>query len=470
MKYSLSKFATVITIALVAVIALFSIVTASISTAQNSTTTPVADSAMCSQILTNVEQHLSQDCNNIDKDHVCYGNDTIKVELQNTNGQVSFAKPGDVAPIDNIKSLTAGPLNPDNGDWGVAVLKLQTDNLAETTAGQAATVILYGDTTLTSNGTAVPTQAATAAATPALCQGTATRQTLLRKKPDLGQPSIQTITANESIKASARTADGKWTFVESNNQSGWIPTTSLKLAGAAQSLSVDDPNKIASLPGLNALYFTTNISAQSSCQDIPPSGMLVQSPTGHKINFSLNGAKVTMGSSLLFVTEPNGDVAVLVIEGQGTIQIGDRTLTLTGSQVAKFNALTNTLQRGDLATLLPDFGLKLGTDSSGKPIVLLDSLEKLFGALDLQLPTDIDLRPFIPPAATPVPTAALSCTSRTFNSNGTVCVPGIGDVPCNHNGVCDNGEHYFICPEDCGAPIPANPKDHQPAPMNTPIP
>src|SRR5262249_16044804 len=151
---------------------------------------------------------------------------------------------------------------------------------------------------------------------------------------DLTQPSVETLAANDSLKANARTADGTWTFVEANGKTGWIPSRSLKLECDAKSLLVDDPNKVASLPGLNALYFSPNIGAQASCKDIPPSGMLIQSPTGHKINFELNGVKVTMGSTLLFVTKPNGDVEVLVVEGQGTLQIGGRTLTLNPSQVA----------------------------------------------------------------------------------------------------------------------------------------
>src|ERR1041385_6886286 len=173
MLKSYSRVTIVSIIVLVGSVVLFSIWNTPVSTAETATATPSADSQQCTQILTNVEQHLSQDCNNMDRDHVCYGNDTIKVELQNTNGQVSFAKPGDVAPLDTVKSMTAGPLNPETGDWGVAVLKVQTDNLAETTAGQAATFILYGDTTITSNGNTVSsaaTPAATAPATAAVCQ------------------------------------------------------------------------------------------------------------------------------------------------------------------------------------------------------------------------------------------------------------------------------------------------------------
>src|SRR6266436_3766532 len=208
MRYSFSRLAMVGVVVLVALVVLFSIWDTTVTTAQTSTTTPVADTQVCTQILTNVEQHLSQDCSNMDRDHVCYGNNTIKVELGGANGQLSFAKPGDVVPLDTIKSLTAGPLNPDTGDWGVAVLKVQTNNLAETTAGQAATFILYGNTTLTSNGTTVATAAATSAAPAAVCQGTVSRQTLLRKKPDLSQPSVQTLAANDAVKASARTQDG----------------------------------------------------------------------------------------------------------------------------------------------------------------------------------------------------------------------------------------------------------------------
>src|SRR5882724_3571901 len=177
MRHRYSRQVVLGVILLVGALVLFSVWNTSVTTAQTSTTTPSADNQQCTQILTNVAQHLSQDCNNMDRDHVCYGNSTIKVELDNANGQTSFAKPGDVVPLNSIKSLTAGPLNPDTGDWGVAVLKVQTNNLAETTAGQAATFILYGNTTLTSNGTTVASSAATPAPTAAVCQGTVSRQT-----------------------------------------------------------------------------------------------------------------------------------------------------------------------------------------------------------------------------------------------------------------------------------------------------
>lgn len=462
MRYSFSKVSAIGVSVLIICVVMFSVWGVGNTTAQ--TGTPSADSALCTQILTNVAQHLSQDCNNMDRDHVCYGNNTIKVDLQNADGQ-TFAKPGDVVPLDTIKSLSAGALNPETGDWGVAVLKVQTDNLAETTAGQAATFILYGNTTITNNNDAAATPAATdSSSAAAVCNGTVSRQTLLRKKPDLTQPGVTTLKASDAVKATARNQAGNWTFVEADGKSGWLPTTSVKLECDAKSLSVDDPNKIASLPGMNAFYFSTNIGAQSSCQDIPPSGMLIQSPTGHKISFNLNGVKVTMGSSLLFVTKPNGDVEVVVIEGQGTLQVGGKTLVLSPSQAATVNSTSNKLQRGDLATLLPDFGLKAGVDDQGKPIILLDSLQKLFDALGLDLPTQILLRPLILVQPTAVPTAVTSCGSRTLNANGTVCIPGVGIVPCNRNGVCDAGEHYYICPEDCAAPIPAN-KNPKPNPM-----
>src|SRR5258707_12134342 len=123
MRYSFSRLAMVGVVVLVALVVLFSIWDTTVTTAQTSTTTPVADTQVCTQILTNVEQHLSQDCSNMDRDHVCYGNNTIKVELGGANGQLSFAKPAEVLPRDPIKPLTAGPLNPDTGDWGVAGCK-----------------------------------------------------------------------------------------------------------------------------------------------------------------------------------------------------------------------------------------------------------------------------------------------------------------------------------------------------------
>src|SRR5258706_6343791 len=143
MSYSFSRIAMVGVVVLVALVVLFSIWDTTVTTAQTSTTTPVADTQVCTQILTNVEQHLSQDCSNMDRDHVCYGNNTIKVELGGANGQLSFAKPGDVVPLDTIKSLTAGPLNPDTGDWGVAGVKSPSQQSGEGNVGGDADLHVF---------------------------------------------------------------------------------------------------------------------------------------------------------------------------------------------------------------------------------------------------------------------------------------------------------------------------------------
>src|SRR5258708_37776054 len=201
MRYSFSRLAMVGVVVLVALVVLFSIWDTTVTTAQTSTTTPVADTQVCTQILTNVEQHLSQDCSNMDRDHVCYGNNTIKVELGGANGQLSFAKPGDVVPLDTIKSLTAGPLNPDTGDWGVAVLKVQTNNLAETTAGQAATFILYGNTTPTSNGTTVATAPAPTPAPAAGWPGNVSRPSSVAQKPAPSPPPGATPAPHGAVTA-----------------------------------------------------------------------------------------------------------------------------------------------------------------------------------------------------------------------------------------------------------------------------
>ena len=81
---------------------------------------------------------------------------------------------GDVVPITSITSITTSPLSPDTNKWGLAVFKVRAD-VPNSTANQAVTFIVYGNTTLTNKTTVASGGAVPAAA----CKGTTSRVTSL---------------------------------------------------------------------------------------------------------------------------------------------------------------------------------------------------------------------------------------------------------------------------------------------------
>src|SRR5262245_19190233 len=141
----------------------------------NPTTAQASSTTACSQLLSNVQAHLASGCQAIGPDEVCYGNRQISVEYMAAGGQATFQKEGDIALLNTIKALKAGPLNPDSGEWGVAVIKAQTTNLAGTTGGQVVTFIVYGDTTISGQAASIGSDGQPTASV--TCHGTPTRST-----------------------------------------------------------------------------------------------------------------------------------------------------------------------------------------------------------------------------------------------------------------------------------------------------
>ncbi len=419
----------------------------------------------CAQILTDVQQHLTDGCIALDKDLICYGNHSVKVEFQDSsNSNLRFNDIGDTAPVKLIKSVHTSPLNLNQEEWGLVVLKMQATNLPNTTAGQTVTFIVYGDTTL-NNLTApaadqtAPTPTTTSAG--GNCTATVSRATYLRGKPVFNANKEALLQPNTPLTLTERTADGQWAFAQAQANTGWVSASTLKSSCNLNGLPVTDPNVVAGLPGLNAFYFSTAISPQALCSDIPSAGLLIQAPGGRKVNFKANGADITLGSTVILSAQPNGPMTLSVIQGQASITVNGVTQLINeGWQSTVQLGGPNGLQAVKPPTL-PRFITNLNIRLFS--ILTLCNAAKAAG---INIPCAIPRAapPPAPPSApttTANPAAAGNCNVRTFLPNGLVCIPNLGVVPCNRDGICNNGEHSYICPEDCGAPpvpLPLQPK------------
>src|SRR5262245_49490721 len=90
-----------------------------ISNAQ-ATGTPTA--LKCDQIVPLAMKNLSSSCNSLDKDQICYGNNSISVEFLESadSSKLQFSQVGDTIPLSALKSITTSPLDLKSGKWGLA--------------------------------------------------------------------------------------------------------------------------------------------------------------------------------------------------------------------------------------------------------------------------------------------------------------------------------------------------------------
>lgn len=117
------------------------------SSSSNLTATAVAErNASCQAVIDRAIQASGDSCGDTGSNRVCYGNTTIKADLQPGVTQ-RFSERGDIIPVGDLSRLTASPLNLDGKEWGIAVFKLIA-NLPRSLPGETVTMVVFGNATL----------------------------------------------------------------------------------------------------------------------------------------------------------------------------------------------------------------------------------------------------------------------------------------------------------------------------------
>jgi len=90
----------------------------------NLTVTAMAErNASCQVLIDRTIQASDSFCNDTTSNTACYGNNTLKAELA-PNADQRFSERGDKIAVNELRRLSAAPLNLDNNEWGIAVFKV----------------------------------------------------------------------------------------------------------------------------------------------------------------------------------------------------------------------------------------------------------------------------------------------------------------------------------------------------------
>ncbi len=71
-----------------------------------------------------------------------------------------------------------------------------------------------------------------------------------------------------------------------------------------------------------------------ACEELPESGVLIQSPRGERIEMTLNGVDVSLGSTMHVTASQNDDMILSLLEGSATItSMGETRILIPGAEV-----------------------------------------------------------------------------------------------------------------------------------------
>jgi hypothetical protein len=279
--------------------------------------------ADCPTIIKNALDATNKLCSTTGRNQACYGSINLSAAAQADASSFTFAKPGDLVSVDDIKSLTLSSLDTKTDAWGVALIKLQAD-LLDAQPQQNVTLALFGDVQVDN------------AVKPTVTLDVTTKQAAnVRQTSSKTAAVAASAKANTAFVADGRSEDSAWLRVHSDDATiqGWISAPLVKSDGDLNSLAVVN----ADAPRLNpmqAFHLQTGLG-DAPCGDASDSGVLIQAPKGATpISLTVNNATITLDSTAYIQAKSDGDMTINILQGQGIITAADTTVIApAGSRV-----------------------------------------------------------------------------------------------------------------------------------------
>lgn len=367
------------------------------------------ESQLCTPFIEQALAEVGDGCSGLARNSVCYGFNRVDATFNDAVAPDFFSQPADRAALAEISQLRTVPLSMDRQEWGIAVMSVQA-NVPGTLPGQAVTFVLVGDASL-DNGVA-PEDARTEEVEPIAV--TAATNANIRSGPGINANVVGGVVAGTVLEADGVSGDLGWLRIIYANAPAWI---SRSVVGA-----VDGLDGLPVVEGdwqtpMQAFYFRTG-TGQPECTDFAPAALIIQGPERVDVNLTMNGAEVTVGSTIV-LTQPDADtLKCTVIDGAVhfpsglTVPTGfavEATLNEAGEVVSNwggFHAMTDR-ELNELSFLngLPDdlFNYPVELPTRAEIQALQSAVNR---ALATPLPTatpDIPLEPTIPADATQGP-------------------------------------------------------------------
>jgi hypothetical protein len=268
----------------------------------------LAQGNACEEILLPTLEQVSDICQSIERNEICYGNNEVQASF-NGDSAIAFANPADRAPVPMLNSLHTSAYDSTTGRFGVAVMKVQTSNIPNTIPGQVLTFLLMGEVGI--ENAVLPEEAFVPVEPIEVFTLTAAN---IRYEPNSSSGVAWSVAANTSLAVDARNEAGDWLRVVGTAQTAWVSTTVLVQNEAMSSLPVYSRS---SRTAMQAFYFTAGIG-RPSCEQAS-NQLIIQGPQGVETTLTINGAELRIGSTIS-VTKPSENVLrIAVLDGSAVV-------------------------------------------------------------------------------------------------------------------------------------------------------
>ncbi len=268
------------------------------------------DNSTCPALVEEALTDIGSNCNAVDRNNVCYGFNRVDSAFFQPQPEGFFSVPADRAGLSEVESIQTTPLDSADQLWGVAVMNVQA-NVPGGLPGQAAVFLLYGDVQV--DNAVSPDQA--------FIPGSVVNVKALvtangRSGPGTNYNVVIGIPINAEMSADALNEDGTWVRVLYNDSSAWVSRT---LVQPEVSGALDGLPKIsaAARSPMQAIHLKTGFNS-TECLTAP-SVLVVQGPEHVRVDISVNGANIRIGSTIALRTTPDGFLQLITLHGVAVV-------------------------------------------------------------------------------------------------------------------------------------------------------
>jgi hypothetical protein len=273
-------------------------------------TTIVAQAqGVCAPLVARALSEVGENCSSSQRNEACYGYNLVGASFTEQVADDFFSVPSDITPMGIVEKIQTEPMNIEDNLWGVAILKLQA-SLPDSLPGQNVTFVLIGESEVESavdpNNSFVPAMPINV---------TTTTESNMRSGPGLNFNPLGAVPANTTLSADAHSENNEWVRVAFDNKTAWVFRELLIEDSAIDDLPVITEE--TRMP-MQAFYLRTGIG-NAECVEAPRDTLMVQSPEQIKVEITVNGVNVRIGSTVLFNTPEEDILEITVLDGEAVI-------------------------------------------------------------------------------------------------------------------------------------------------------
>jgi hypothetical protein len=351
----------------------------------------MAQAGSCPTLVEQALSSLGDNCDALDRNSACYGFNQVDSTFFTEVDPGFFSQPSDRSELTNLQSIQTAALDIDNDVWGIAVMNALA-NVPNTLPGQAVTFLLLGDAQVENR---VEPQSAILPSEP-LPVSVKTNASA-RSGPGANTNVVAVLLTGTELEADAISRNGQWLRVVVNDRVAWVARSDLEFdtEPLSQLRMVTENTRTP----MQAFYFSTG-TGQPACNEAPDV-VTIQSRENLRVNLTVNGAEVGVGSTISF--KQTGDATGVIVVQEGSLTLPDGTVV---------EAVQSVDVDLDEEGTISDFGdPRPPTDEELSWGTIADTaLAVLFGELEIEI---------TPPTPTPTPGTSGAGSGDSSQTTGT---------------------------------------------------